>query len=364
MAQLSCGIVGLPNVGKSTLFNALTANLAPASNYPFCTIDPNIGIVEVYDPRLSILSKLSKSQRIIYATTQFVDIAGLVEGASQGEGLGNKFLANIRETDAILHVVRCFESPDIVHVSGKVDPIRDIGVINTELMLADLQMVENSLLKIEKQLKSKRDLQPLFDLLVTIKDHLNKGFLASSLDLTPEELELIRPYPLLTRKKILYVANITEADLPGMSNPLVEEVKAYAKKEGNVVIPICARLEEEVAQLPKEEQASFLESLGLKQSGLQRLIASSYEMLGLISFLTTGEMETRAWTIPQGTLAADAAGEIHTDIKKGFIRAEVVAYEDMVAYGGRSGAREMGKIRAEGRDYIVRDGDVIIFLHN
>jgi ribosome-binding ATPase len=364
MAGLSCGIVGLPNVGKSTLFNALTSNQAEASNYPFCTIDPNIGIVEVYDPRLSVLSVLSDSAKIVYASVKFVDIAGLVAGASQGEGLGNQFLTNIRETDAIVHVVRCFESDDIIHVSGSVDPIRDIEVINLELKLSDLQMVENIISRLEKQVKTKKDVIPTLECLKRAQAHLDAGHPIRTLELTTEERTLLVPYPFLTGKKVLYAANVSEADLPSMENKHVEAVRRYAEAEGNQMIPICARLEEEIAQLSETERGEFLETLGLKESGLQRLIKASFDMLGLITFLTTGEMETRAWTITNQTTAAEAAGKIHSDIQKGFIRAEVVAYEDMKAYKGRSGAREMGKVRAEGRDYVVKDGDVILFMHH
>ena len=364
MAGLSCGIVGLPNVGKSTLFNALTSVMAAASNYPFCTIEPNVGIVDVFDPRLSILSQLSKSAKIVYATMQFVDIAGLVEGASKGEGLGNKFLANIRETDAIVHVVRCFESTDIVHVAGKIDPIQDIQVINLELCLADLQMVENTLTRLEKTLKAKKDLQPTYDCLVRVRDHLNLNKPVRMMEFSEEDKELLKPYSFLTSKKVLYAANVAENDLPHMDNAFVRQVKAYAEAEGNSMIPICAKLEEEIAQLPTDERGVYLESLGLEQSGLQRLIKASFDMLDLITFLTTGDMESRAWTIKKGTTAYDAAEKIHTDIQKGFVRAEVVAYNEFVNYKGRSGAKDAGKMRFEGRDYIVQDGDVIIFMHH
>ncbi|NNM43976.1 MAG: redox-regulated ATPase YchF, partial [Chlamydiae bacterium] len=338
MSNLSCGIVGLPNVGKSTLFNALTRKAAAAANYPFCTIDPNIGIVDVEDSRLSILSKISGSKKIIPAAVTFVDIAGLVKGASQGEGLGNQFLANIRETDAIVHVVRCFENDDVVHVAGKVDPISDIEVIQLELILSDLQTIENILQKVEKQAKTKKELQPTLECLQKAAAHLNQNLPIRSLPMTEEEAAILATYRFLSSKRVIYAANVSENDLPSMENQYVQAVREFAAKEGDIVIPICAKLEEELGQLSESEGLEFLQGLGVQETGLKRLIKSAFDTLGLITYITTGEIETRAWTILRGTPANIAAGKIHTDIEKGFIRAEVVSFDDMVKYNGRVGA--------------------------
>lgn len=364
MTSLSYGIVGLPNVGKSTLFNALTKKGAAAANYPFCTIDPNVGIVDVPDPRLGVLAVLFKSEKIIPASIAFVDIAGLVKGASEGEGLGNQFLANIRETDAIIHVVRCFADTDVIHVAGKVDPIADIEVINLELILSDLQMVENIVAKLEKQARGKKELVPVLETLQMAAAHLNQNKPVRSMQATDEQKAILKGYPFLTNKKVVYAANVSEKDLPAMENEYVERVRAYAKQEGNTVVPICARLEEEIAQLDEKEALDFLQSVGVQETGLNRLIKEAFHTLGLITYLTAGEMEARAWTIARGTKAPEAAGKIHTDLQKGFIRAEVIAFDDIVKHKGRVGAREAGRARSEGKDYIVHDGDVILFFHN
>ena len=364
MAGFSCGIVGLPNVGKSTLFNALTSSRAPASNYPFCTIDPNVGVVEVYDPRLEVLAKLSKSEKILYATTEFLDIAGLVEGASKGEGLGNAFLSHIRETDAIVQVVRCFDSPDIIHVRGKLDPIEDIEIINLELILSDLATCDANIAKLERQAKVKKEMEITCNALRKIKAHLDEGRPVRTLKCTEEEQASLLPYRFLTAKKALYLCNISEQDLNNPANPFVERVKAHAVQEGAEVLSLCASLECEIAQLDPADRPDFLASVGLKESGLTRLVHASFDMLGLITYLTTGEMETRAWTITKGSTAYEAAGKIHTDIQRGFVRAEVIKYEDFVQFGGRAGAREAGKVRSEGKEYIVQDGDVVLFLHS
>ena len=363
--NLSCGIVGLPNVGKSTLFTAITKKTVSAENYPFCTIDPNIGIVEVPDPRLKELSNLSGSKKIVNATVSFVDIAGLVKGASKGEGLGNKFLSNIRDTDAIIHVVRCFEDDELVHVAGKIDPIDDIETINLELILADLQTAENIQSKVEKKARIAKEFEEEKVLINKIVDHLNESMSLRDLSFSEEEKEIVRVWPFLTLKKVIYIANVMEEDLNNIDqNEKVKRVKEFAKKENSSVITICAKLEQEVAALDEADAKEFLQEVGLKESGLHQLIKAAFKLLNLITFITTGEIETRAWTIIKGTEAKKAASKIHSDIEKGFIRAEVVSYKDMIQYKGRVGARENAKANSVGKEYLVQDGDVILFFHN
>lgn len=360
---IKCGIVGLPNVGKSTLFNCLTKAGVEASNYPFCTIDPNVGVVAVPDDRLEKLATIVKPQRILPTTMEFVDIAGLVKGASTGEGLGNKFLANIRETDAIAHVVRCFDSTDIVHVAGKVSPADDIEVINTELALADLETVQKAILRVQKQAKSgdkaaAADLQ----LLEKIREQLNQGIPARTLSFTKEEKIFLKTLQLLTLKPTLYIANVAENGFD--HNPLLEIVKQIAEKEQAEVVSVCAAIEAEIAELDDEEKQLFLNELNLTEPGLNRVIHAGYKLLGLETYFTAGEKEVRAWTILKKSTAPIAAGVIHTDFEKGFIRAEVIAYDDFIKYNGEQGAKEAGKWRLEGKEYIVHDGDVMHFRFN
>lgn len=362
---MKLGIVGLPNVGKSTLFNALTSAKAEAQNYPFCTIEPNIGIVTVPDKRIDMLSELIKPEKTTYATVEFVDIAGLVKGASKGEGLGNKFLSHIREVDAIAHVVRCFEDKNVTHVAGKIDPISDIETINLELMLSDLEMIENRLKKVEKMAKGDKSYIKELELLETLKSSIEEEKPLRSLSFTDEELNLIKSFSLLSLKPVLYVCNVSEDDLLAEEdNEYVKQVKAYAKEEGSEVITVSAKIESEISQLTEEEKKEFLAELGLKESGLDKLINASYDLLGLMSFLTAGEKEVRAWTIKKGTKAPQAAGKIHSDIERGFIRAEVINYKDLLECGGMSKAKEKGLVRLEGKEYVLQDGDVVLFRFN
>ncbi|MFA5250231.1 MAG: redox-regulated ATPase YchF [Parachlamydiales bacterium] len=364
-SNLTCGIVGLPNVGKSTLFKAITKKQVPIENYPFCTIEPNIGTVALKDPRLEELAKIYHSQKIVYATVAFIDIAGLVKGASKGEGLGNQFLSNIRQADAIIHVVRCFESDKIIHVSGSIDPVKDAEIINLELILADLQTAESMRGKLEKKAKSGDEEALLeLDLIKKAIAHLNSGRKLSTLELTKEEAGKLKNGNFLSAKKMLYVANVSEKDLPSLENEHVKKLRFFAQKENSEVLAVAAKIEEEIAELNEEEAAGFLQSLGLKESGLNRLAKAAFKLLDLIAFLTAGELEARAWTIKKGTTAEEAAGKIHSDIEKGFIRAEVVSYNDMIKYNGRIGAKEAGLARSEGRHYVVRDDDVILFFHS
>ncbi|HTI47418.1 MAG TPA: redox-regulated ATPase YchF [Casimicrobiaceae bacterium] len=362
--SLKCGIVGLPNVGKSTLFNALTKAGIAAENYPFCTIEPNVGIVEVPDARLAKLAAIARPQKVIPATVEFVDIAGLVAGASKGEGLGNQFLANIRETDAIAHVVRCFEDPNVVHVAGAIDPVSDIETINTELALADLAAVDKQIAKVEKLARAGGDKEAkrTYEVLAKVREALNEARPARTVDLYPEEKALLRPFFLLTMKPTMYVANVAEHGFAG--NPLLEQVEAFAACEHAPVVAICAALESQIADLDADDKALFLADMGMTEPGLDRLIRAAYELLGLQTYFTAGEKEVRAWTVAVGATAPQAAGAIHTDFERGFIRAEVIAYDDYVARNGEQGAREAGRMRLEGKDYVVHDGDVVHFRFN